>query len=116
MRKNLMNKVGIIVSASILTACTSMDNIPTSSPIYDDFITLVKEDVNLGKQTLYKNEKLDHYRIDNVDAYCSNMLSMNFELYRCFALEGNILTKGLNPKTSKWEKLTLPIEITKKSR
>lgn len=111
-----MNKVKILIITSLLSACVSMDNIPTSSPIHDNFITLVKEDVNLGKQTIYKDEKLDHYKIDGVDAYCSNMFSMNLELYRCFALEGGVLTKGLNPKTSKWEKLISPIEIIKNAK
>jgi|SRR6185436_3225683 len=111
-----MKKVMLFITGSLLGACISMDNIPTSSPIHDEFITLVTEDVNLGKQTIYKNEKLDHYKIDGVDAYCSKMFSMNLELYRCFAIEGEALTKGLNPKTSKWEILSNPIGITKSLR
>jgi len=108
----LMNKATIlIVIIMVLTACVTVDNIPTSTPIYDDYITLVAETVDLGKQKLYKNEKLTHYVIDGVDSYCSGIVSMSADLYRCFAIENGVLTKGINPTTSQWEALSKPVYL-----
>lgn len=108
-----MKIVFLTILVTSLAGCVSFENIPTSTPIHDDFITLVENDVNLGKQTIYKNEKLKHYKVDGVDAYCSDIFSMDFELYRCFSIEGNVLVKGLNPKTSKWELLQRTVNVTK---
>lgn len=94
--------------------CNTMSHIPTSRPLHDDHITLVKENVDIGNQKIYKNEQLKHYVINGVDSYCLNVITTNTSLYRCFALENNKLTKGLNPQSEKWETLNTPILIITK--
>jgi len=95
---------------SLISACFV---IPNSTPIYDDFITLVAKDVNLGGQSLYKNEKLNHYKLDGIDAYCKEP-SMGSGVYRCFSIENNMLVNGYNPYTSTWEALKLPVKVIQK--
>jgi len=101
----------LLFISGLLSACIS---IPTSTPIHDGFVTLISEDVNLGVQTLYKNEKLNHYKINGVDAYCK-VPSMDKSLYRCFSINGNQLTKGFNPNSSVWEELSLPVKIIQRN-
>lgn len=113
-KEGYMRKLIMLLIAVFLQGCVSFEDVPTSTPIHDEFITVVESDVSLGNQTLYKNEKLKHYKIDGVDAYCSEMFSMNMDLYRCFSIEGNLLTQGLNPKTSKWERLKSKVKVIKK--
>ncbi len=100
------------VVSCLLSSCLST---PASTPIHDDFITLVSDDVDLGVQKIYKNEKLNHYVIDGVNAYCKTP-SMDKSLYRCFSIEENQLIKGLNSKTSVWEVLSKPVAVIKKSK
>lgn len=109
-----MKMVLLCLLAGLLSACAPTPDIPTTYPIQDDFITVVAENVNLGNQIIYQNEKLDHYRMDGVDAYCLKASSTNLGSYRCFAVDGEFLTKGLNPVTSKWEPLETPVKIIRK--
>lgn len=103
----------VIIVALILSSCVSIGKFPTAIPMDDNQTTRVKNTVELGEQTVYKNVPLDHYSIDGVDAYCLNMFSVDLSLYRCFALEGGRLTKGLAPTTFKWKVLLAPIDITR---
>lgn len=103
----------VIIVALILSSCVDIGGFPTATPMDDKHITRVKNTVELEKQTVYKNVPLEHYSIDGVDAYCMNMFSVDLSLYRCFALEGGRLTKGLSPITFKWQVLIAPIDITR---
>lgn len=108
-------RLSILVTLLLaLAGCGATLDIPSSTPIYENAIVLVESDVDLGAQTLYKNEQLTRYKIEGVDAYCSKLFSMNTSLYRCFAVEGDKLVRGLNPETSDWEKLPQPVTIIKK--
>ena len=94
-----MKIIVLIAFAFFLSSCLTL---PTSTPIHDDFITLVSTDTDLGVQMLYKNEKLNHYKINGIDAYCKAP-SMDESLYRCFSIEGNRLIKGFNSRSLNWE-------------
>lgn len=109
-----MRKALVLPLIVLINGCVSFEYVPTSTPIHDDFITLVANDVNLGKQTLYKDEKLKHYKIDGVNAYCSDMFSMNLELYRCFAIDGDMLVQALNPKTTEWDPLKYKVKVIRR--
>ena len=106
-----MRNILTLLFITVITGCVSMMDVPTSTPIHDNHITLVKNTVNLGKQTLYANQKLSHFMIDGIDSYCSDMFSMDTSLYRCFSIENGVLVKGLNPETSKWVKLPTPVQV-----
>lgn len=101
----------LIFTSALLSACLS---IPASTPIHDGFATLIAEDSDLGVQILYKNEKLNHYKINGIDAYCKSP-SMDKSLYRCFSINGNQLTKGFNPHTSAWETLNTPVKVIQRN-
>jgi hypothetical protein len=103
----------ILMAGFVLCFLSSCLSTPASTPIHDDFVTLVSDDIDLGVQKFYKNEKLNHYVIDGVHAYCKSP-SMDKSLYRCFSIEGNKLTKGLNSTTSAWDVLSKPVVVVQK--
>ena len=103
----------IIVLTALVLFLSSCLTLPTSTPIHDDFITLVSKDSDLGVQILYKNEKLKHYKLNGIDAYCKAP-SMDKSLYRCFSIEGNRLIKGFNSRNSSWEMLSEPVYVVQK--
>lgn len=102
----MKNKL-IVFSPLLLCSCIS---IPSSTPIHDDFITLVAEDSLMKHTILYKNEKLNHYMTDGIDSYCK-VPSMDSSRYRCFAISKGALIKGFDPFTHKWEELEHPIYL-----
>jgi len=110
-----MKKIAMLLLASMLTGCVMLNGVPTYVPIHDDFITLVEADVDIGGQTLFKGQKLDHYNIDGADAYCSRLVSSNLNLYRCFLVDGDQLTTGLHPMTSEWRPLSRNVPIIKQT-
>lgn len=106
----------MLLGALALAGCSSneiIEAIPTSSTLYEDKQALVAETVKLNRQdqTLVKGQPLTKYQVEGVVVYCSDMLSGDFSLYRCFGFEGNNLVSGLNPQTQELEPLGQKIAI-----
>lgn len=88
-----------------------MPELPTSSTIYEEYQTLVAESVTLDNQTLVEGQPLTKYQVDGQLVYCSDLISSDLDVYRCFSFEGMQLTHGLNPKNQQLEALPQPITI-----
>ena len=102
-----------ISTSFMLSSCVApLRDTPTPMPILDEMVTFVAEDVDVGRRVLFKDEPLAHYMIGGVEAYCTMALTMKTDNYKCFAKEGEVLTKGLLPSTGEWEVLLNPIKLT----
>ena len=88
-----------------------MGHIPVSVEINDGRAMVVAETTNVGRQTLYADSTLKHYRIDGVDAYCIQSIDMSLKTYRCFKHENGVLTAGMDPNNQNWEPLPVPVNI-----
>jgi hypothetical protein len=98
-----------ILGIFIITGCAPAT--PNFAQIHDDHITLIARDTNIGQQTVYENQRLTHFKLKGVDAYCSDLSSTDLKLYRCFVPKGSELVSGLDPLTFKASPLERPIPI-----
>lgn len=101
----------LIPLALIASGCAPIIDVPASSSVYEPHQTLVAETVKLEGQTLVENQPLALYQSEGQMLYCSDMVSMDLDLYRCFAFEGLKLTHGYNPQDRTLEPLPQPIAI-----
>jgi hypothetical protein len=91
--------------------CFPTIKIPDHTKIEDSFKTLVAETTDIGQQTLYENQNLTHYVVDSVHMYCSELVSMDKEKYRCFIKEGEQLVQGVDPLSFEPSPLVRPIPV-----
>lgn len=87
-------------------------DIPDYTKIEDNHKTLVAKETDIGQQTLYENQNLTHYVVESVHMYCSDLVSMDTEKYRCFIMERGQLTQGVHPLTFEASPLlrTVPVK------
>lgn len=100
-----------IVAVSGCSSVSVLDGVPASSTVYEEKQTLIAETRALAGQTLAENQPLKKYQVGGSLVYCSDVISGDLTLYRCFAFEGDKLTAGLNPQTFKLEPLESPVKL-----
>lgn len=108
--KKMISSLIFVIIVIEFCGCVKM---PNSVKLYDEYTNLVIETVKAHNLEVYKDQELIKYQIEDTVAYCSNIHSSNLNLYRCFAGDGEILTKGMEPFSGKWVALETPIRIKK---
>jgi len=93
----------VLIGCLFLAAC--MPKIPEHTKLYEPGVTVVAETVDIGGQTVYKDQRLTPYMIEGVKAYCSELYSTDLHAYRCFSGSNGLLDHGMDPLTGEWHKL-----------
>lgn len=99
----------VLILVVFLAGCSV--NAPTQSIVYEEQQTLIAETKVIGKQTLVRDQPLTKYQIEGELYYCSELVSLDLELYRCFTYDGVSLTHGLHPLNYELVKLPEPVAI-----
>lgn len=104
----------ILMAGLVLPGCMPLTfDIPDTVKIEDGYTTQVAKTTNIHGQTLYENQKLTHYVVNNNHVYCSDLISKDYNKPRCFKLNNGDLIEGMHPLTYKFSPLNTKVPIKK---
>ncbi len=104
-------RIFVLIITLVLSGCFAPLNIPDTTPIHETRILLVAETVDIGRQTVYEDQELKHYKVDGQDVYCSELYSLDLKAFRCFGGEMPELTTGMDPLSFEKIPLERPILV-----
>lgn len=105
-----MNRLALILIALLFAGCVTIPQM--SKDPNPQSAVYVAETTIIGTQSIFKDTKLVHWRVNEVDAYCDEGYGY-LHGYGCFSGSGEELSKGMNPRTFEWEPLNKGVKITK---